>query len=107
MQFTENDSNIVIILPSKHKCYFTSIFRQDKIETKTENPQRIWVGILNRHLLKSVVKQKHRPLGFFVIKSSDKTDIEHEATTLTKNKANNSKKISKTQNSIWRFFKQV
>ena len=81
MQFTENDSNIVVILPNRHRGYFTSIFRQDEIETKTDNPQRIWVGILNRHLLRSVVIQKHGPLGFFVIKSSDKTDIEHEATT--------------------------
>ena len=89
------------------KGYFTLIFTQDEVKTTANNPQRIWVVILDRHLSRSIVIQKHRSTGFFVIKPSNNIDIEHEATTSAKNKATNSKKMSETQNLIRRFFKQV
>ena len=101
MQFTENVSNTADSLPNEHKDYFTLIFRQDETETITNNPQRIWLGILDRHLSRSIVIQKHSN------KPSNNIDIKHEATTSAENKAINSKKMSETQNLIRRFFKQV
>ena len=92
MKFTENDSNIVVTLSKEQKGYFTSILKQDEIERLTGNPQRIWMGVLNRHLFRSIVIQKHRPVGFFAIKPNNNIDIEHETTMSAKNKA---KKLEK------------
>ena len=77
----------MVTLPNKHRGYFTSIFRQDEAETITDHCQRISVGILNKHLSESIVIQKNRPPGFFVIEPSDNINIEHETATSAKNKA--------------------
>ena len=89
MQCTKNDKTIVVNLPNKHRGYFTSIFKQEEAETITDHCQRISVGILNKHLSKSIVIQKNRPHGFFVIEPSDNINIEHETATSAKNMADN------------------
>ena len=64
MQFARNDTEVTVTLPKEHRGCFTSRFRRDEIETITGHLERIWIVILNRSLLESIVIYKNKPFGF-------------------------------------------
>ena len=97
----------MVILPNEHECYSTSIFKQDEVETIAGIPHRSWVKILKRHVLRSIVIRKNKPIRFFAIKQGKNINVSHETATSKKKETDESKKNIETQNPIRQFFELV
>ena len=48
MEYSKNDSGVVVFVPENSKCFLTSKFREDEINQIQCGEQRLWVGILNK-----------------------------------------------------------
>ena len=48
MEYSKNDSGVVIFVPENSKCFLTSKFREDEINQIQCREQRLWVEILNK-----------------------------------------------------------
>ena len=69
MQFERCNTEITLTLPKNSCGYFTSKFKQMKIEQVCGNKQRICIGILNRSLTEEVVIKKKISIHIFCFRN--------------------------------------
>ena len=95
MQFDRYDTDVIVTLPKDSRGYFTSRYKTDEIEQISSNPQRIWIGIINKSLTEDIEIKKDKVFGFFVLESKVKVTINHETETKKGNHIKNIKKANK------------